>query len=146
MAAVPIVITGLAVDDTGRSVNMTITGIASSPGLTAGHPLPEPPPGIWPSPGHPAHPIVIPPGGGGGIGIWPSPGHPSHPIVLPPIHIEHPIPPIPTHPIVIPQPPPEIGGRPPEGVKPPPDDGGWAYIPQWGWGYFPTGSEPGPKD
>lgn len=34
--------------------------------------------GIWPSPGHPAHPIA--PGGGGGVGIWPSPGHPAHPI------------------------------------------------------------------
>jgi hypothetical protein len=35
------------------------------------------PPGIWPSPGHPAHPIAP---GGPPPGIWPSPGHPAHPI------------------------------------------------------------------
>jgi hypothetical protein len=32
------------------------------------HPIAEPPPGIWPSPGHPAHPIA--PGGGQPPGIW----------------------------------------------------------------------------
>lgn len=41
------------------------------------------PPSIWPSPGHPEHPIVIPPE------IWPNPPegqapHPEHPIVIPP--------------------------------------------------------------
>jgi hypothetical protein len=56
---------------------------------------PAQPPGIWPSPGHPAHPIApgTPPGIWGGPplypdqglpgappGIWPSPGHPAHPI------------------------------------------------------------------
>jgi hypothetical protein len=70
---------------------------------------PEAPPGIWPSPGHPAHPIA--PGG--------TPGFPSHPIYwppypdqgLPPIsggapgYPSHPIaglPGAPTHPIVLP--------------------------------------------
>jgi hypothetical protein len=38
---------------------------------------PSPPPGIWPSPGHPAHPIAP---GGPPPGIWPSPGYPTHPI------------------------------------------------------------------
>jgi protein LSM14 len=33
--------------------------------------------GIWPSPGHPAHPIAP---GGQPPGIWPSPGYPAHPI------------------------------------------------------------------
>jgi hypothetical protein len=71
-----------------------------TPLSSGGHPdqgLPGAPPGIWPSPGHPAHPIA--PGGPplgfwGGVGqpypdqglpgappgIWPSPGHPAHPI------------------------------------------------------------------
>jgi hypothetical protein len=48
-----------------------------------GSTLPEPPPGVWPpltpsAPIQPAHPIAgvpVPPGT-----IWPSPGHPSHPI------------------------------------------------------------------
>jgi hypothetical protein len=62
--------------------------------------LPGQPPGIWPSPGHPAHPIA--PGGrppgiwggppsypdqglppGGSVGVWPSPGVPTHPWVPP---------------------------------------------------------------
>jgi hypothetical protein len=41
------------------------------------HELPGQPPGIWPSPGHPSHPIAP---GGPPPGIWPSPGHPAHPI------------------------------------------------------------------
>ena len=70
-----------------------------------------PPPGIWPDPGHPAHPIVIPPDAiAPGVPthpiylppvIWPSPGHPAHPIVLPPGSIG---PGLPTHPIVLPPP------------------------------------------
>jgi hypothetical protein len=41
--------------------------------------LPIPPPGVWPPP-VPSHPIVpAPPGTPPGT-IWPSPGHPSHPI------------------------------------------------------------------
>lgn len=81
------------------------------PGAHPEHPIAPggPPPSIWPSPGHPAHPIVIPepPGGGPPVVIWPSPGHPAHPIVIP-------LPPIdahPEHPIVIPPPPEE--GKPP---------------------------------
>jgi hypothetical protein len=38
---------------------------------------PASPPGIWPSPGYPAHPIAP---GGPPPGIWPSPGWPAHPI------------------------------------------------------------------
>jgi hypothetical protein len=61
--------------------------------------LPEPPLGIWPSPGHPAHPIAP---GGPPPGIWPSPGVPTHPIVLPPEGGGGPMPPggSVTHPIV----------------------------------------------
>jgi hypothetical protein len=38
-----------------------------------------PPPGIWPSPGHPAHPIVLPPP------TPPEGAHPEHPIYYPPV-------------------------------------------------------------
>jgi hypothetical protein len=79
-------------------------------GGVPGHPdqgLPGQPPGIWPSPGHPAHPIAP---GGQPPGIWPSPGHPSHPIApggqpgapdnsLPPLQPGVGIPVFPTHPI-----------------------------------------------
>lgn len=56
-------------------------GIWPSPGYPA-HPIAPggPPPGIWPDPGYPAHPIAP---GGPPPGIWPSPGHPAHPIVIP---------------------------------------------------------------
>jgi hypothetical protein len=63
-------------------------------GGTPTHPIAGQPPGIWPSPGYPAHPIA--PGGGPSQGpgfpthpiapggappsVWPSPGYPSHPI------------------------------------------------------------------
>ena len=115
---------------------------------------PAQPPGIWPSPGYPAHPIA--PGGPPPVvsppiyyppGIWPSPGHPAHPIVLPPYEpggppvTIWPSPGRPSHPIVMPEPPPP----PEEGGKPPPDDGGWGYHPEYGWGYFPAPGEPGPK-
>lgn len=66
-----------------------------------------PPVGIWPSPGHPAHPIAP---GGPPPGIWPSPGHPAHPIVLPP---EGGVPPI--------QPPDSVWPNPPEGIAPTPE-------------------------
>jgi hypothetical protein len=120
------------------------------PGIWGGAPpypdqgLPGQPPGIWPSPGYPAHPIAP---GGQPPGIWPSPGYPSHPIVLPPYEpggppvTIWPNPGQPTHPIVIPQPP----ENPPEGNKPPPEGGGWAYAADYGWGYFPGVSAPGPK-
>lgn len=90
MAAVPVTIIGTMTDKDG-SQNVTITGMASLSGLEVGggpigdehpeHPIAPggPPPSIWPSPGHPAHPIVIPPG------IWgPGDGRPTPPIVIPP--------------------------------------------------------------
>jgi hypothetical protein len=130
------------------------------------HPIAGQPPGIWPSPGHPAHPIApggLPPGYWGGVAppypdqglpgqpprpsqgpgfpsnpivlppyqpggppvtIWPSPGHPSHPIVVPPL----------------PAPPPDG-----EAIHPPPETGGWAYVPSYGWGYFPGPDAATPK-
>jgi hypothetical protein len=53
-------------------------GIWPSPGYPA-HPIAPggPPPGVWPGPGYPAHPIAP---GGPPPGIWPSPGYPAHPI------------------------------------------------------------------
>lgn len=60
--------------------------------------LPGQPPGVWPSPGHPSHPIELPPGSVSGTPehpIYTPPGQPSHPIVLPPNSVggtpEHPI-------------------------------------------------------
>jgi hypothetical protein len=133
MAAVPITIVGIQTDDNG-SRNVTISGMASLTGLGVGGGPAEPPPGIWPSPGHPAHPIAPggpPPGvwpwpgrpahpiapGGPPPGIWPGPGAPAHPIVLPPDLIPGlppnigiwPSPGVPTHPIVLPPP-----GSPPD--------------------------------
>jgi hypothetical protein len=136
--------------------------------LSGGHPdqgLPPVPPGIWPSPGYPAHPIAP---GGPPPGIWPSPGYPAHPIVLPPGSIsgtpEHPIytPPMPpghpSHPIVLP--PNTIGGTPehpiyypPVGGSPPgiwggppayPDIGG--PPPQPGIWPTPPGGQPVPPE
>lgn len=94
----------------------------------------------------------MPPGGGERPPWWPgAPTHPivprpEHPIVLPPVEpggppvdIGRPGDPHPEHPIVLPPPP--AGGA----IKPPPPGGGWAYVNQWGWGYFPAGQSAGPK-
>jgi hypothetical protein len=111
-------------------------------------PPPAMPPGIWPSPGHPSHPIA--PGGGPSQG----PGFPTHPIVIPPdvdvwppnAKPEHPIvvpppttiwPPLPTHPIIVPpEGPPEVLEK-------------WEVVAYWtpagGWAMaiVPTESHPG---
>lgn len=146
------------------------------------------PPSIWPSPEHPAHPIVIPiPPGGIDPGpppipahpiylpVYPAhpivippnaigPGHPEHPIVLPPYYPAHPIvippgiidpgpPPIPAHPIVLPPPPGIIWpGRPEHPIVLPPeppvgggDEGRWVYSPVYGWVWDPgPGGKPQP--
>jgi hypothetical protein len=87
-------------------------GIWPSPGVPT-HPIAPggPPPQIWPSPGYPSHPIAGPP-----PGIWPSPGHPAHPIAPggPPPGI-WPSPGYPSHPIAPGGPPPGFWG----GVAPP---------------------------
>jgi hypothetical protein len=70
--------------------------------------------GIWPGPGRPEHPIVIPPDKPGEppLVVWPGPGYPTHPIAPggPPPSVGHPIPPI-----IWPQPP---DGGPPIGIDP----------------------------
>lgn len=46
-----------------------------------------------------------------------------------------------------------VGGVPPQQpvdppptlVKPPPPGGGWAYVQEWGWGYYPGSTAAGPK-
>lgn len=152
MAAVPVTLVGVMTADGGSSFNCVFNGVASLSGLGVGggpmppgsdahpeHPIAGPPPQIWPSPGHPAHPIV-PPGG------YP---HPEHPIVLPPV--EPGGPPIdvgahPEHPIVLP-PPPEPT-QPPETVtvlKAPPPSGGWGAVSEYGWAYYPAQGEAQPK-
>ena len=88
MAAIPITIVGTLTSSAkdGGSEQVTLIGIASLTGLeVGGGPMPGgPPPEIWPSPGHPAHPIAP---GGPPPGLWP-PGSgidmPTHPIELPP--------------------------------------------------------------
>jgi hypothetical protein len=126
MAGVKVTISGF-IAPLGKSAEdqpypAVITGTASYTGLgVGGGPIP-------PSPGYPAHPIVIPqppPEISGPPGPWPTP-----PIYLPPSPGE-PDPPRPAHPIVLP----------PE-VIPPPDGGGeqdkWLvqtyWTPETGWG------------
>jgi hypothetical protein len=124
MSAVEVTISGMLYDRANRTTqNVVLIGEATltGAGIGGGPIIPGPqPPGIWPSPGHPAHPIAPTP-----PGIWPSPGHPAHPIAPggPP-----------------PEPPP--GG----GDKPPPEEGGWGYVAEWSaWGYFPAEGQAGPK-
>lgn len=154
MAGIPVIITG----------ELVYSGLS-----VGGGPIePSPPVGIWPSPGHPAHPIapggpppqvmppiyyppsIWPPGGGvhpmppiyyppsPPVGIWPSPGHPAHPIAPggPPPQA---MPPIYYPPEIWPTPPskPPGGGEPPSG--PPGGEGNWAWSPIYGWVWVPSG-------
>ncbi len=115
MAAIPITIVGTLTGkatkegDTSATEQVVIQGIASLTGLeVGGGPMPGGPPvGIWPSPGHPAHPIAP---GGPPLGFWggvagPGVEHPIYiPITPPPdsgLSPEHPIylPVYPSHPI-----------------------------------------------
>lgn len=88
MAAVEVTISGVIFDKVYRTSRpVVLIGEASLTGLeVGGGPMPPGqggPPSIWPSPGHPAHPIAP---GGPPPSIWPDPGrpHPEHPIALPP--------------------------------------------------------------
>jgi hypothetical protein len=114
------------------------------------------PPTIWPSPGHPAHPIAP---GGPPPGIWPSPGHPAHPIAPggPPPGVwvpgfpdqGLPVPPgiwpspgVPTHPIAPGGPPPTAGWVPPgTGPSHPISGGGYVvgWSPTYGFVFIPLG-------
>ena len=89
-------------------------------------------------------------------GIWPSPGHPAHPIAGPPPSVTHPIPPVvgggpvfppenpppawwpgsPSHPI-----PPSVWPQPPTGEQPPPPANAWSwgYSEEFGWVLVPPG-------
>lgn len=139
MSAAEVTITGVLYDKVNRTTqNVVLIGEASltGVGIGGGPIIPEPqPPGIWPSPGHPAHPIAPGRPGGG--------ERPSHPIYRPgpggPVDpgwgVEGPgIPPKPT------EPPPDGGD------KPPPEDGGWGFVSEWSaWGYFPASDEAQPK-
>lgn len=131
MAAVEVTITGMLYDRVNRTTqNVVLVGEASltNVGVGGGPVIPpegEKPPGIWPSPGHPTHPIVP---GGRPPGFWgptdPRPGW------------------------GLPEPPTEPPTTPPDGngfVKPPPEDGGWSYHQTYGWGYYPAAGAAGPK-
>jgi hypothetical protein len=97
-----------------------------TPLATGGYPdqgLPGQPPGIWPSPGYPSHPIA--PGGPPPVAGWTPPGYqPSHPIApggQPPYPSTGPG--FPTNPIVIP--PDSMGPGVPEHPIVIPPDGIW---------------------
>lgn len=119
MAAVEVTITGMLYDRVNRTTqNVVLVGEASltNVGIGGGPVIPpEKPPGIWPSPGHPAHPIA--PGGR-------PPVDPGWGIPLPPTE------------------PPAGGGDkpPPEGEGGWGFVGEWSR-----WGYFPGPGEAGPK-
>jgi hypothetical protein len=68
MASIPVTIIG--------TMTYTDIGIGGGPIIGSEQP-PGQPPGIWPSPGHPAHPIAP---GGSPPQVWPGPGYPSNPI------------------------------------------------------------------
>ena len=114
------------------------------PGLSVGYPLPtppQPPLGIWgggnlPIMGHPIAPGGPPPG------IWPSPGHPAHPIAPggPPLGIwGGGNLPIMGHPIAPGGPPPGIwGGAPPQVGYPLPQP----PLGIWGGGNMPVPTPP----
>ena len=127
MAGVEVTITGILYDRAARTQqNVTLIGEALLTGLgVGGGPVyPEPkPPGIWPSPGHPAHPIA--PGGRPG---WGGPVDPGWGVEGPAI-------------------PPKPEEPPPGGAdKPPPEGGGWGFVSEWSqWGYFPGEDAAQPK-
>lgn len=135
MASVPITIIGSLTDKDG-SQNVTLTGMASITGLeVGGGPIVGGPPSIWP--GRPEHPIAP---GGEPPSIWPSPGRPAHPIVIPPTI--WPNPPeganIPAHPIVIPHPP---------AIQAPDLQVQIVWTPEQGWAVVlvPAGTAPAPS-
>ena len=150
MAGSPVIIVGTMTDAEGKTMQVTITGVAASGDL-----------GIWGGPPlHPTHPIA--PGGPPPVAMPPIyyPPTPTHPIVLPPPTVSPPIyyppvypvqplppvppggvvappiyyPPTPTHPIVLPEPP-EVPTEPP--IAPPgggiSDGWQWYYAPGTGW-------------
>lgn len=146
MAGVEVTITGMLYDKLNRtSQNVvligeaTLTGVGigggpivppqQPPGGGGGLPIPpvDPgygiplppdfkPPGIWPSPGHPAHPIAP---GGQPPGIW---GGANEPFPTPPIYFPPQVPPD----LQPPEPPPPGTVTP---VPPPGDQAGWPVQP-----------------
>lgn len=127
MAEVPITINGVVCDLYGRTISgpLKIVGSASITGLSVG--------------GGPIYPSPPPDSGGpGGDHIWgPTDPRPTPPIANVP-GIDNPNPP--GWGDGEPDQPPADGM-----VKPPPPGGGWAYSEEWGWGYYPGSSGPGPK-
>jgi len=123
MAEVPVTIVGVVAPMGKASGDQpypaVISGKASITGLGIGGGPIMPPS----SPGHPAHPIVLPPEISGPPGPWPTP-----PIYLPPEPGQPPV--YPAHPIVLPP------------IEIPPPDGGtqdkWEvqtyWTPESGWG------------
>ena len=144
MAGHPVIIVGTMTDTEGKTMQVTINGVAASGdlGIWGGGNVPMPTPPIYippvvnPPPGVVSPPIYYPPGiwGGGNV---PMPTPPIYippaggpPVVAPPIYY----PPTPTHPIVLPEPP-EVPTEPP--IAPPgggiSDGWQWYYAPGTGW-------------
>lgn len=124
MSAVEVTISGILYDRAARTQqSVVLIGEATLTGLgVGGGPIvPEPPvqpPGIWPSPGRPTHPIARP-------GRPVDPGYGVEGPIVPPM----------------PEEPPPDGGD-----KPPPEEGGWGFVSEWSkWGYFPAEESAQPK-
>jgi hypothetical protein len=142
MAGAPIIIVGTMTDPEGKTMQVTITGVAASGDLVPSHPIAPggPPPTVMPPiyyPPTPAHPIVLPPPTVSPpiyyppvFPVQPLPPVPPGGVVAPPIYY----PPTPSHPIVLPEPP-EVPTEPP--IAPPgggiSDGWQWYYAPGTGW-------------
>ena len=155
MAAVDVTISGVLYDVLNRTQQrVVLIGEGSLTGLgVGGGPMPPgqggggSPPGIWgPTDPRPSNPISGIPGLPGAPGqqpggIWgPGDNRPGNPISG--------IPGIPGYePPQLPEPP-ELPPNADKGelVKPPPEGGGgWGYTAGYGWSFFPSSSQSGPK-
>lgn len=126
MAAVEVTISGMLYDKLNRTTqNVVLIGEATLTGVgIGGGPIIPPsgggkPPGIWGGPIDPYPDHGLP----GAPGIWPQPGHPAHPIVLPPEQVppgmQPPTPPSPGDPTTPVPPPAGSAGWPVQPITPP---------------------------
>ena len=140
MAGNPITFIGKMTKADGTVEQVQLDGIAGTPGLDVGIPLPPSgppgvvappiyyPPGIWgPTDPRPTPPIYIP--SPPPVGIWPPPGVVAPPIYYPP-GIWGPTDPRPTPPIHLPEP------EPPP-TEPPIAPPGGGLSEGWQWFYTP---------
>jgi len=138
MAGTPVTIIGVMTGKDGTSEQVTITGLAATPGLDVGMPLPQPLP-----PGTVTPPIYYPPGGVATPPIYHPPGiwGPTDPRPTPPIYIPPTMPPgVATPPIYYPpvvSPPIALPEPTPPPVDPPIAPPGGGLSEGWQWFYAP---------